>query len=143
MDFELKWVSHGSAEYDQTVALRRRVLREPLGLEFTLDELSAESDQHHLGAYLAGHLVGCLILSPTEGAMKMRQVAVDPDWHGSGFGGELVRESEAFARSQGANEMVLHARSHVIAFYERLGYAALGDEFEEVGIPHRFMRKSL
>jgi predicted GNAT family N-acyltransferase len=31
----------------------------------------------------------------------------------------------------------------VVPFYERLGYAVYGDPFEEVGVPHRHMRRAL
>lgn len=143
MSFQLKWVPHGSDEYGRAVQLRRDVLRLPLGLDFTDEELAAEWGQHHLVALLNGEVVACLALAQLEAALKMRQVAVANEWQGSGFGRELVVESERFARAQGGERMVLHARAHVVTFYEKLGYQVQGEEFLEVGIPHWFMHKSL
>ncbi|MGX1638627.1 GNAT family N-acetyltransferase, partial [Streptomyces albidoflavus] len=37
----------------------------------------------------------------------------------------------------------LHAQTHALGFYERLGYQAYGPEFEDAGIPHRAMRREL
>ena len=143
MSYQLKWVPHGSDEYGRAVQLRREVLRLPLGLDFTEEELAAEWDQHHLVALLTGDVVACLALTQLEAALKMRQVAVATDWQGLGFGRELIVESERFARDRGVEQMVLHARAHVVAFYEKLGYQVQGEEFVEVGIPHWFMHKSL
>jgi predicted GNAT family N-acyltransferase len=39
--------------------------------------------------------------------------------------------------------MVMNARKTAVGFYEKLGYNAKGDEFEEVTIPHFLMEKTL
>jgi predicted GNAT family N-acyltransferase len=39
--------------------------------------------------------------------------------------------------------VVLSAQTYAVAFYERLGYTAYGEEFDDAGIPHRWMRKKL
>lgn len=143
MDFELCWVSHGSDEYWETVSLRNRVLREPLGRSFSEEELEQERDQHHLSISVAGEVVGCLILVNQGDLGKMRQVAVLPEQQGTGYGSQLVWECERHAMKQGAQEIILHAREPVVGFYKRLGYTVEGDPFEEVGLPHRLMRKRL
>ncbi len=47
------------------------------------------------------------------------------------------------ARQGGLDEVYLHAQTRVVGFYERFGFAAEGDEFDEAGIPHRLMRRRL
>lgn len=140
----LHLIPHGSPEYEETVALRDEILRRPLGLHFTPETLGAESRDFHLACYDNGSLVGCLILSPTDGtAIKMRQVAVADQVQGQGVGRAMVERSEEIARSHGFGEMVLHARETAVPFYERLGYERIGERFEEVSIPHWKMRKLL
>ena len=141
MRFEL--VTHGSAKYQATVALRRKVLRLPLGLDLTASDLQLELDDIHLGAF-DPQLVACLVLTPeSRNKVKMRQVAVEPDRQRSGLGSALVRESERVAVEYGFRELVLHARDTAVPFYLRLGYEAVGAPFEEVTIPHQAMRKDL
>lgn len=142
---EIGLVAHGSPAYWQAVELRRRVLRIPLGLDFTDAELAAESDDLHLVARDAdGNVSGCLILVDAgSGVVKMRQVAVDPALQRLGLGTELVRASEQIARERGFLVMRLHARDSAVPFYARLGYEVEGPEFEEVGIPHRKMARPL
>lgn len=141
----MAWVSSGSTEYALTVALRHEVLRVPLGLAFTVDQLASESGSHHLAAFDAeGHILGCLMLTAHEGGeIQMRQVAVKPSMQGTGLGRRLVDEAERKAKELGFTRMMLHARDKAIGFYERLGYAREGDLFVEVGIVHQQMAKKI
>jgi predicted GNAT family N-acyltransferase len=142
VDFRL--VAHGSSEYDRTLDLRMRVLRAPLGLVFDAKDLAREAGDLHLAAFDSGRLIACLVLTPQTGsAIKMRQVAVEPDRQGSGIGRRLVEGSEEVAREHGYREMVLNARDSAVPFYLHLGYQLVGEPFIEVTIPHRRMRKLL
>ena len=135
---------HGSDEYVRAVDLRRRILRIPLGLDFTNDEIAAEHDDLNLVAILGSDVVASLSLVDVgERKLKMRQVAVDESVQRTGLGTRLVRASEELARERGFDEMLLHARDTAVPFYLRLGYEVVGSKFEEVGIPHYKMRKAL
>jgi predicted GNAT family N-acyltransferase len=43
----------------------------------------------------------------------------------------------------GLTEVELHAQLTARGFYERAGYVAVGEEYEEAGIRHVTMRRSL
>jgi ribosomal protein S18 acetylase RimI-like enzyme len=140
----LERVLHGSEAYYEMVELRRRVLRRPLGLDFTPEQLATEAGDIHLAVRAEGRVIGCLLFTKLQpDRWRMRQVAVDPECQRQGIGSELVRGSERLARAEGVSEIVLHARQTAVDFYLRLGYEIFGDPFEEVGIPHRSMRKRL
>ena len=141
---ELRWVDFASPERAAIVELRREVLRKPLGLEFSSQELAAETKDLHLGLWEAGCLLGCLLLRETgDGELRMRQVAVAESARRRGLGRRLVLASEIKAKELGFKRMVLHARQNAVAFYQSLGYAASGESFHEVGLPHLFMSKTL
>lgn len=135
----------GTPEYDEAVSLRYEVLRKPLGLQYDPEQLAQEYDQIHIGAYSEQReLLGYLNLTPIEdNRIKMRQVAVRPDVQGKGIGKVMVSASEALAKAENFNEMVLHARESAVPFYLSLGYTIQGERFEEVTIPHFKMCKSL
>ena len=143
-DLVLSQASHGSDAYRASVALRREVLRKPLGLEVTDEELEQERSDYHLVCREDGRVVGCLVLAPRSGdEVRMRQVAVSPEAQGRGIGRSLTEFAEDFARRQGFARMTLHARTTAVRFYEKLGYERVGEEFVEVTIPHWTMQKKL
>lgn len=142
MDFRI--IRIDEPEYAAVYDLRERVLRQPLGQSLRNDDLSGEGDELILAAYEADTLQACLMLRPLgNGEVKLRQMAVDPALQGQGVGAALVRTAESLARERGLRRIVLNARDYALGFYERLGYSTEGPGFEEVGIPHHFMHKSL
>lgn len=139
-----KPIVYGSPEYGATVKLRDTILRKPLGLCLTQEQMRAESKDHHLACFLEGRIVACLVLTPeADGAVRMRQVAVAPDFQRQGVGTALVRYAEGFAAGHKYREMTAHARESAVPFYDKLGYAAVGERFIEVGIPHVTVCKEL
>lgn len=69
------------------------------------------------------------------------RIAVRKEHRGFGLGAEVVNRllEKAFAR--GAEEVHLHAQMQARGFYEKLGFTAYGDPYEEAGIPHISMCK--
>ncbi|WP_086724460.1 GNAT family N-acetyltransferase [Streptomyces sp. NRRL B-24085] len=78
---------------------------------------------------------------PSVGSLG--RLAVTQAARGLGVGAALVRAIEDAARARGLAAVDLHAQTHALGFYERLGYVAYGPEFPDAGIPHRAMRRVL
>lgn len=137
-------IQFGTADYEAEIELRNEVLRKPLGLDLKAENLDHEKLEFHFGAFENQKLIGVLVLKPLpDGEVKMRQVAVAVDRQGKNVGAGLVMFSEQFSREKGWKAMVLHARKTAIPFYEKLKYQTIGDEFLELGIPHKKMKKDL
>ena len=146
MAFEILPAAHGGAAWRETVRLRHAVLRAPLGLAFSDDELAREASQLHLALHAQGRLAGVVVLVPPDAGpptWKLRQMAVAPELRGRGIGTALVTAAEASVRARGGERVLLHARADAVPFYARLDYAAEGAMFEEVTIPHRRMTRRL
>ncbi|MEI5100053.1 GNAT family N-acetyltransferase [Streptomyces sp. PmtG] len=77
------------------------------------------------------------------GVGALGRLAVLRSARGLGAGAALVRAIETEAGRLGLHAVDLHAQTHALGFYERLGYEAYGTEFPDAGIPHRAMRKAL
>lgn len=129
--------------FPEWMELRQKVLREPLGLAYSDADIDAEADQWHLCGFKDGKLIAGLILLPKASVIKMRQVAVHPDFQGKGVGSQLVRSAEELAIELGGDRMVLHARESAVSFYRNLGYDVSREAFIEIGLPHFRMDKSL
>ncbi len=126
------------------VHLRNEILRKPLGLVFTEEELEKEKDDILMGAFEDERLLGCCLLSPMDKmTVRLRQMAVPNNMQGKGVGRALMIFAENIARDLGYRKLCMHARTTARGFYEKLGYAVAGDEFMEVTIPHYIMEKAL
>jgi N-acetylglutamate synthase-like GNAT family acetyltransferase len=127
------------------VKLRLDILRKPLGLSFTTEELEREKDDILIAAFEdEENILGCCLLTKTDpGTVRLRQMAVSGNLQGKGIGRQMMQFAENVARDYGFKRITMHARDTAIGFYEKFGYKVFGDEFVEVSIPHHVMEKRL
>ena len=137
-------IEYGSANYRQALRLRETVLRMPLGLPLSKEDLRGEDRQLHFGLFSDGRIIACVIAVPvTASEAKIRQTAVASAHQRQGLASTMMRQLEDNLASRGFRFLSLHARTDAIGFYEKLGYQTEGEEFVEVTIPHRKMVKRL
>lgn len=140
----LKQIDHGSKEYQQMVDLRFQILRKPLGLSFSEEDLAAEKQDILLGCFEDDSLEACCILTQTDPkTVRLRQMAVSANLQGKGIGRVLMSFAENVARDHGYKRLTMHARKSALGFYEKSGYRICSEEFDEVTIPHYVMEKEL
>ena len=140
----LKIIDHGTPEYRQMIKLRDDLLRKPLGLSFTKEELEKEKENMLIGAFDDDDILGCCMLVEQDPiTVRLRQMAVLNDLQGKGIGKALTIFAENIARDHGYKIMNMHARKNVVGFYEKMGYKVIGDEFIEITISHYVMEKEL
>jgi len=96
--------------------------------------------------------VHALAYSPAGGAVAtgrllpdghIGRMAVLKEWRGKGVGGAILERLIGVACERGDREIELFAQTQALEFYRRYGFAESGEVFEEAGIPHQAMRKSL
>jgi len=144
MSVEITETKVGSKLYEAELALRDEVLRKPLGRALSATDSARDIEGHHFVALTGGEVVACIGLYPQgEGVGRLRQMAVAPNLQRQGIGSKLLDFVEVWARERGFAMLTLHARLSALEFYERHGYVAEGEVFEEITIPHRRMRKDL
>jgi len=133
----LKLIDYGTKEYQQMVNMRNEILRKPLGLNFSTDELENEKDEILIGAFEDEKMLGCcMLIKMTNKTVRLRQMAVMNNLRGKGIGRALMNFAENIAMDLGYRTITMHARKTAIGFYEKLGYSVVGEEFFEVTIPH-------
>ncbi|MFF3980438.1 GNAT family N-acetyltransferase [Streptomyces sp. NPDC001828] len=150
-EFQVR-VAEGEADREACFAVRRQVFvveqRVPEEIEYDAYDAGA---LHVLAVGAEGPLgTGRLLYGPEalartggEDIGSLGRLAVTPAARGLGVGAALVRAIEDAARARGLSAVDLHAQTHALGFYERLGYAAYGPEFPDAGIAHRAMRRAL
>lgn len=137
-------ITTNDPEYEQEKDLRNRVLRLPLGLVLSEQDVRNDDAQLHLVALDGqGQVVGCLLVAVSGDRARIRQMAVKDTYQGKGIGTELIQKAEDDLRTRNIRTVMLHARLSARGFYERLGYTAASGIFTEVTIPHIEMKKDL
>jgi YbgC/YbaW family acyl-CoA thioester hydrolase len=82
-----------------------------------------------------------LVYSPGVG--KIGRMASKRVLRGSQLGRQVLSELTEKARQRGDREVLLHAQSSAAGFYAKSGFQQRGETFDEVGIPHVEMFKTL
>lgn len=140
---QIERVSYGSEMYEQALALRYRLMRQPLGMEFTEQELARDQSAIHFVARHDDTVIGCVIGQPIMDCVKIRQMVVAEAFRGQGVGVQLLQALEQFFMRQKVFHAMMHARLEAVPFYEKQGYQCEGEIFQEVGIPHQRLGKDL
>ncbi|WP_276257861.1 GNAT family N-acetyltransferase [Haloglomus litoreum] len=138
------------ADLDAAIDVRHEVFVEGQGVPPERELDGRDDEATHFLARDGDEVVGTARLREYhDGAgeeprtAKVERVAVRESRRGEGWGARIMQAVEEHARKAGYERVYLHAQVPVVAFYERLGYEAHGEEFEDAGIPHREMTKSL
>jgi predicted GNAT family N-acyltransferase len=71
---------------------------------------------------------------------KIGRMAVQPSRRNQGIGRSILNTLIQTAKEKGAQECILHAQVHAIAFYAKEDFEPHGPIFDEAGIPHVEMR---
>ncbi|HNE94299.1 MAG TPA: GNAT family N-acetyltransferase, partial [Chitinophagaceae bacterium] len=126
----LKIIDHNSKQYKQMVDMRYNILRKPLGLAFSLEELEREKEDILIGCFEEDKLEGCCLLTKVDkNTLRLRQMAVLSGLQGKGIGRVLMIFAENIARDKGYHKIIMHARKNSVGFYSKLGYSTVGNEF--------------
>ena len=121
-----------------TLDLRQRVLRPFASIEACVYDCDALDTTLHFGYFLSDLETPISILTLLENtlpyeseaaALQLRGMAVDPLYHGKGYGSLLLQHACAFAQEK---ERVLccNARLTAVSFYQRNGFKTHGEVFE-------------
>ncbi|QSG15710.1 GNAT family N-acetyltransferase [Halapricum desulfuricans] len=130
--------------YQDALSVRTTVFVEEQGVPADLEVDEHESDAIHLVAYDDDEPIGAARLRrPGETTGKVERVAVRSAYRERDVGTALMERLEAVARDRGLETMRLHSQVRAAPFYARFGYERVGERFEEAGIPHVEMRKTL
>ncbi|MCX8473906.1 MAG: GNAT family N-acetyltransferase [Sediminibacterium sp.] len=143
--FDIKIIPYKSPEYFLQVHFRYRLLRKPLGLTFSRNELLNESNDIFIAGYIDSMMMSCCILSPLSiSEIKLRQMAIDTSFQQNGYGKKIIQFAENYIQIQSHYRYItLNARADATSFYEKCGYTKHEPSFIEVSIVHYKMSKNI
>ena len=125
--------------------LRRAVFVDEQGVPGDLEADGRDAQATHAVAYnrLGLPLATGRLLEREPGVAQIGRMAVLPGMRGDGIGRKVLDALLAAARSAGCREVVLHAQASALSFYRRAGFVERGAPYEEAGIAHVDIARSL
>jgi len=131
----MKWF-FGAEGLEDAHNIRRSVFIEEQGL--------TEAEEYDNTDYACTHLVAYENATPIATGRIMLygedyiigRVAVLKAHRGRQLGIGIMQALIEACLQMGGQRQILHAQTHARGFYEKLGFKAYGEEFEEAGIPH-------
>ncbi len=138
-----RWIAK-TCDLETCLLLRRKVF---------IDEQNVPEDEEidaydetaiHLLAFEDDTPVGTARIVVQGEVGKIGRVYVLKEYRGTGLGADLI--NAALEQMRGLPDVTtarLGAQTHALGFYERLGFAAFGDEYLDAGIPHFDMERAL
>lgn len=132
-------------EWQQYYELRWQVLRRPWNQPEGSEKDDREDESWHRAVFCGGQIAGVARIQMNSlSEAQIRYMAVAPEFRGRGIGRLLVESLEEVAREQGAEKIMLDARSEAVGFYLVLGYQVVGDSYLLFdAIQHYLMEKVL
>lgn len=83
------------------------------------------------------------LLQHAPGVARIGRMAVKKQMRGSDLGRRVLRALMDAAKARGDKQVLLHAQCSAEGFYKRAGFTTQGEVFEEAGIAHIEMVRSL
>ena len=102
----IKFIQYGTKDYQDTLKLRNKVMRIPLGLDIYKEDLSFEKKSIIIGFFDNGHLLGVGVMSNKSSVYKIEYLCVDSEIQSSGIGGKLLCYLEKIAVEKGGKKFV-------------------------------------
>jgi predicted GNAT family N-acyltransferase len=132
-------------QLEHALTIRRAVFVGEQGVSEAQEIDGLDDEALHLIALADARPVGTLRIRFLEDRRiaKIERVAVVRSARGRQVGQALMVAALDHAEASGATEARLHAQITVQDFYGRLGFSAVGPEFDEDGIRHIAMRRPL
>ena len=129
---------------DLTVELRQRVLR-PHETQAEVAAQSAVPGSLAVAVIDEGRVVSCVLAQPEPcpdlpdlaAAWRLRGMATDPDHRGRGLGAAVLDRVLGEVARRGADGVWCNARTPARSLYERGGFQAVGEPWDDADIgPH-------
>lgn len=100
-----------------------------------------DGEMKHFCLYDGDKLVAYLRAERKGNMLHIGRVAVSAELRKMGYGRQLLDFLCDCAKDKGYKAVELSAVNTAQGFYEKMGFVAEGDYYEETGVPHIYMKK--
>ena len=127
-------------EYQQVLSIRKEVFVEEQKVSESIEIDEFETTSDHFLVLINNQPAGCGRLRLKGHYAKFERIATLTQFRGRGFGSQLMSFMMGHARQKYPNAIpYMHSQAEAIPFYQKLGWKAEGEIFDEANISHQVM----
>ena len=143
-EIAIRWAT-GPEDLRGALAVREQVFCREQGVPRSEELDGLDGDALHLVALQpdGGGVIGTLRLLLAGSTARIGRVAVERDLRRRGVASRMLEEALARARERGCRRARLAAQLDATGLYERAGFAVESEPFDEAGISHVWMGRTL
>jgi len=143
-EITIRWAS-ASEDVDGALRVREQVFCREQGVPLAEEHDGLDRDALHLVALAPSErrVIGTLRLLLVPDVAKVGRVAVEAEWRRRGVALRMLNMALDRAREGGCVRARLAAQLEAIELYRRAGFAVESGTFQEAGIAHVWMGRSL
>ena len=136
------WSTISDQEAMKSIRKKVFVIEQAVPEELEWDELDADC-LHCLISTEQGKPIATARIQCDTAQAHIGRMAVLKPYRQQGVGTLMLRTLLEQAQLNGVKQVAINAQTTAIAFYERLGFMPVGNEFDDAGIPHYKMTLQL
>lgn len=144
MFLSFKIIEYASQEYQKSLLLREEVMRKPLGIQLSDEDIRYDYKRIHIGGYYENELIcGCSLGIFHRKIAHIYSVFVKQELQNQGIGQLLMTFAENYTKSNGVTRLYVEGRKAAKGFYLKCGFSPCGNEYTDMNILHQDMRKDI
>lgn len=131
--------------YFDALKIRNQVFVKEQNVPYALEVENPleEAQAVHFVLYENGKALATVRLLVKSDENLVQRMAVVKSARGLGYAGKILSNLIEFAKQNQIHELTLHAQLSARSLYEKFGFEPFGEIFEEAGIQHISMKKTL
>lgn len=124
--------------------IRRQVFQIEQGIDEKVDFDGKDDKSEHFLAFCKSEAVGTArVRYISKETAKLERLAVLKNYRKIGVGRKIMDYIINYLRKKGIQNLTLDSQEHAKGFYEEIEFKQKGEVFQEAGIPHVKMYKTL
>ena len=124
---------------EDTYDIRQKVMWPDKSIDFV--KVEEDKEGYHFGLFEGNELISIVSLFYKNNEAQFRKFATRIEYHGKGYGTELLKFVFQEAENKGAERIWCNARSNKTAFYAKFGMRETPIFFTKEGVAYVVMEK--
>ncbi len=130
---------HGSKGLEDQYLVREKVFVIEQNIDRNIERDNYDKNCYHVVVYESNIPVGTGRVIYIDNTPLIGRIAVLKEYRGKQYGDLIVRKLIDHCFKHGDKRIIVHSQVSVVKFYEKIGFIAFGNIYNEAGIEHLSM----